>query len=269
MSMAAVPIVPVVAAALLPTCLGFWRREYGVSYAYGGAIGSVAALALSTTPLTPLAVCHATVHLLYGVRLNAFLLWREVTIPRFREMRERIEGKAPPNRLARTPFIISCALLYACMSAPVLVTAATPSTALAAAHPIAVKLAWFGVGTAAAGWAVAAGGDAQKSYAKAKGAALVTTGIFSRLRHPNYTGEALLWSASSVTGVAVSLGCMEGGRVVKAAVLAAIGTGLAGILFVLTQAATGLEKRQREEYGSSDTYAKWVARTWSGPTFGS
>ena len=51
--------------------------------------------------------------------------------------------------------------------------------------------------------------------------------------------------------------------------LVAAGVGYAGIGFVLVNAASSLEKKQREKYGEgvgSDQYKKWVASTWAGPT---
>ena len=49
-------------------------------------------------------------------------------------------------------------------------------------------------------------------------------------------------------------------------------TGFAGISFVLIQAATGLEKKQKEKYGVRESgladgaYEEWVAKSWPGPT---
>jgi steroid 5-alpha reductase family enzyme len=44
-------------------------------------------------------------------------------------------------------------------------------------------------------------GDTHKSIAKSRGVSLVTNGLFSVLRHPNYTGEAILWSFSAAAGL--------------------------------------------------------------------
>ena len=76
-------------ASTIPTLLGFWKSEYGVSYAYGFAMAAAGAMHLSNP--SPLAVAHAAVLLAYGSRLNLFLLYRELAIPRFREFREKIE----------------------------------------------------------------------------------------------------------------------------------------------------------------------------------
>ena len=105
---AAPPLLPAIGAACaLPTCLGFWKREYGVSYArrgragssrlqdgvaagadwqrhsslrrrYGLAISASAALALKEAS-TEVARAHALVHVAYGARLCLFLLWRETS----------------------------------------------------------------------------------------------------------------------------------------------------------------------------------------------
>ena len=70
------------AVSTIPTVLGFWKSEYGVSYA---------ASAMQLANPSPLAVAHAAVVLAYGARLNVFLLYRELAIPRFRKFRETIE----------------------------------------------------------------------------------------------------------------------------------------------------------------------------------
>ncbi|KAK3282745.1 hypothetical protein CYMTET_9526 [Cymbomonas tetramitiformis] len=150
------------ALCVLPTCLGFWKSEYGVSYAYGVSLALVASHALFIgEPLTStVAVAHATLLLCYGVRLCLFLLYRELTIPYFREFKEKIEerAKARGSRLSRTPFVLGCSFLYAGLAAPMILTAsADPS-------PITCYL----LGVAFVGWALAAVGDAQKTIFKAR-----------------------------------------------------------------------------------------------------
>lgn len=260
----AAPALPVAAAAALgPTLLGFWKREYGVSYGYGVAMALIAALTLlqSGPPLTALAAALAAVHLLYGVRLTLFLLYRETCIPRFREFRERVEERAPSSRLSRTPFIVSCALLYLWMSAPVLLTAGAPEIGCSVGR----AASWAGVAAAALGFLVAAVGDAQKSIVKARSGenTLVTTGVFKYLRHPNYTGELLLWSASTFVGMVSTVAHFSWPRLGGAASSL---LGLLGIGFVLARAAANLEKRQRETYGDDPAYEEWLKSSWAGVT---
>eukprot|EP00873_Tetraselmis_striata_P018951 jgi/Tetstr1/439215/TSEL_027658.t1 len=116
--------LPVLAAACsIPSLLGYWKREYTVSYGYAGAMALAGGLPLIAGGLPELAAVHAWLTCLYGVRLAAFLLWRQLTVPKFRDFVERIEERAPPKRWQRTPFIFSVALLYLGMAAPVVLSA--------------------------------------------------------------------------------------------------------------------------------------------------
>jgi steroid 5-alpha reductase family enzyme len=239
-------------ACTVPTCLGFWKREYGVSYAYGLSIAAAAALVLGEGPASPIAVKHCWAHIAYGTRLCAFLFWRELTVPRFREFREKIEMSAPAGgRRRRAPFILGCSFLYFAMSVPLVMSARAPEPtgATRAAAAALANAAWFGF------W-VAALGDAWKYLAKAsRGASvLVTGGPYAVLRHPNYQGEQLLWAASAALGVAVAPTSFLS--------IAAAVVGCAGIQFVLMQATTGLNARQDVEYANWPAFNAW--RAWRG-----
>ena len=271
---ASLPAVATLATACIaPTLLGYWKTEYGVSYAYGAAMATFGALLLPTAAASgSLATAHALVLILYGVRLNGFLLFRELNVERFRTFREKIEArtKKQGNRLARTPFVLGCSFLYYCMGAPTMLTAAAPATSgsLKVVQALAIGFAYIGFG-------VAAVGDAQKYIAKAKGGenTLVRTGVYKYLRHPNYTGELLLWLSSVVAALAAAPAALASGMPVRsiAGWLTASIVGFAGIGFVLINAATGLEKKQKEKYGTANgqgggPYEAWVATTWAGPT---
>jgi steroid 5-alpha reductase family enzyme len=265
-------------SCLLPTSLGYIKSEYGVSYGYGTSIAILAYSILQqqlvgTSSIWTMAAwtwpaLHAAALLFYGLRLDVFLLYRELCIPRFRKFRETIEKKAPPNRASRTPFILSCALLYACMASPLFVTATTTTTSVAAssvAVQVSIVLTW-------AGFLMAALGDWTKSVGKARRGedALITNGIFRFFRHPNYTGEILGWTASCVAAFAAAFA--NGGNNFNSwkvpthvcISLTASIVGLAGIILVLAMATKGLEKKQKEKYGDSDEYKQWVKRSWVG-----
>ncbi|CAJ1442922.1 unnamed protein product, partial [Effrenium voratum] len=74
------------ASCLAPSLLGLWRSEYGVSYGYGTAVAASGYLllkSLAAVPkLQPLCKLQVLCLVLYGLRLNVFLLWREICIPR-------------------------------------------------------------------------------------------------------------------------------------------------------------------------------------------
>ena len=64
-------------AAPTPLTVTAHHIGYAVSYGYGGAVAACALLTLAN-PLTGLARWHALALVFYGVRLNSFLLWREL-----------------------------------------------------------------------------------------------------------------------------------------------------------------------------------------------
>ncbi|CAE8596063.1 unnamed protein product [Polarella glacialis] len=266
----ALPVAGICAACTLPTCLGFWRSEYGVSYGYGGAVALAGALLLQkalATALGAAVVAQALCLVLYGSRLNLFLLYRELCIPRFTEVRNRIEAKAAGKggRLKRLPFVLGCSFLYLGLAAPAALSVQAGALQNSRAFVCCVAAMYLG-------WALAASGDLYKSARKAARGetALITGGPYALLRHPNYTGEQLLWTANFAAGVVAVAGQLRSGQRLGA-VLATTGwwllasmLGLLGISFVLMQAARNLEKRQLETYGQDPSYQSWVKRTWAG-----
>lgn len=187
----------------------------------------------------------------------------QITIQRFRQFVERIESRAPANRFKRFPFILGCAALYLGMVAPLVLTARYE----AAASDAALGICKACLGAAACGGLIEAIGDAQKSFYKSLSrdptVRWVDQGLFSVVRHPNYTGEQLLWVGSFGAGVACAApSIMSCWGWMVGAVL-----GLLGIQFVLVQATTGLERRQQEAYGGSPEFQAYKGRTWGGFTF--
>ena len=148
------------------------------------------------------------------------------------------------------------------MGAPVLLTARHPP---AAGTPAALCLAAL-LALMYLGFGVAALGDLTKTWVKARKGedALVTSGVFRWLRHPNYTGEACLWSANAAAAVTVLAGAQLT-LFAKARWLVAALTGAAGIGFVLMGAAGSLEAKQAERYADDPLYKAWVAGSWGGP----
>jgi steroid 5-alpha reductase family enzyme len=244
-------------ACLAPTSLGFIRYEYGVSYGYGISVALVAYLILKQLSSGTVAYWHALALLFYGVRLNLFLLYRETCIPRFRAFRERIEvRRGGKNRLLRLPFVVGCAALYACLASPLLITSQV--TTVSPFFKACVVTSWVG-------FVIAALGDLQKSFVKAMLGpdVLVKGGIFTRLRHPNYTGEILAWTASFMASVVVAVADWKQCYAVP---LVASAIGWIGIVGVLAMGATGLEQKQKEKYVYTPGYDSWVKKSWAGPT---
>jgi len=270
-------------ANLLPTFIGFYKYEYGVSYAYGTATATTAYFALRallsapTSAFTTIAQIHAAAIVFYGIRLNLFLLYREFFNDRFRKMRERIEARQTKKEvdtgligrvLNRAPFIMSCSMLYAGLAAPALTSAkliqigAAPTCEIASlAYKALVGLTWFG-------FMLGAVGDLTKSFVKGKKGPdhLVTGGVYSLFRHPNYTGEVIGWTSNFLASI-IAISGTKRLDILKtmSPALALSSLGVVGILFVLCAATGNLEKRQMEKYGKTDEYKEWVKKSWSGP----
>ena len=251
-----------VVANFLPPFLGLLQAEYGVSYGYGLATAFSGALLFAGNLPMPVAL-HAGCLCFYGVRLSLFLLYRELCIARFREFRDRIEQRSRDSgsRWSRVPFLSACAVLYLGLAAPVAMATAAPSVERFLAYKIAV-------GLMCSGCLLAALGDFWKSLAKAKRGedALVTGGPFAIFRHPNYTGEQLLWTASFAAGLMAFAAYPSALKALKALWLptCVASLGYLGIFFVLMQATRGLEQRQMKNYGGGQAFESWRSRTWGG-----
>lgn len=268
-------------ACLVPSCLGYYKSEYGVSYGYGIAIAALADIIYKSvdrnygfTPPTfwpgiTAAKTHTSVYTFYGWRLCVFLLGRESFVPRMREARDRIEDRAVERggRLARTPFILICATLYGCLSAPLMLSAkAVGSGRFSVATDVFVHLSF-------AGFILAAVGDWAKSKGKSRHGndALITSNVLRYLRHPNYTGESIGWTCSFLAGLSATTAAC--GRSLAEwknylPLLTASLAGLSGILIVLASAGSALELRQKEKYGGMKEYEDWVKSSWAGITLG-
>mmetsp|Transcript_22082 Transcript_22082/g.25126 ORF Transcript_22082/g.25126 Transcript_22082/m.25126 type:complete len:367 (+) Transcript_22082:71-1171(+) len=289
----ALPKVKTIALmALVPTLSSFYRYEYGVSYAYGTATAGTAALILrsllssaTTNPITQIAQIHAAAIVFYGLRLNLFLLYREIFLERFRLFKEKIEernvakegGTGFLNKvLARTPFVFSCAFLYAGLASPALTSAKIAQMSISAAsqttsvatyamylYQALVYLTWFGFGLGAIG-------DLTKSLVKGKKGPdhLVTGGVYKFFRHPNYTGEMIGWTASflasivSVFASSMELSISSLKHIAGPIVVGSLS--LVGIMFVLCAATSNLETRQKEKYSDNEEYLNWVQKSWKG-----
>ena len=262
--------IPVeVATCLLPTCGGYFSREFGVSYAYGAATSLTAWFVLrrkilAVTNPSKWVTWHAAAVIFYGIRLSAFLLYRQQNSKRIKEMQEKIEQRAVSSgsRLSRTPFVLSCAYLYYGLCAPLNLSALMATRSFGNLDMIfkgLVAMTWLG-------FLVAALGDFTKSFIKARKGEdhLVTGGIFRFLRHPNYTGEMIGWTSSGLAGLVAFISLNQFKRPLPWFYLASNALGVVGINFVLLLATRNLERRQAERYGGQEVYRNWVSKSWAG-----
>jgi steroid 5-alpha reductase family enzyme len=107
----------------------------------------------------------------------------------------------------------------------------------------------------AAGFAVEAASDAQKSASKqdpAKAGRWIETGLWKYSRHPNYFGEALLWWGLFL----IALPSLSG-----ALAVAAVGPLSITLLLLFVSGVPLLEKSADAKYGDDPTYRAYKART--------
>ena len=260
-----------------PTCCGiataacslaFIRQAYVFSLSYGLAMAGIGAAVLAAIPGTaPAALTfHAYLVLAYGVRLFAFLFWRQVGQDAGWGARLARLDKTP--RAKRAPVVVSTALFYAMMASPLLFhlqSAPLP-------FPLVTTL---GCVVAAVGLLIETVADQSKSLFKiqlrASGEAdrPYTGGVWAYSRHANYLGEILFWVGATVAGVPSVLapGLSLLTRLLRTV---SMGLGLSGIVFIMLSATKRLEKKQADSAasvwpvlrdGELDSYEAYVARS--------
>lgn len=242
--------------------LAYIHQAYIFSLSYGLSMLGIGGAVLLTAPASRLLVVHAGLVAAYGLRLFAFLFWRQKLQPGY-DGTERLKAldKTPP--LKRTPIILSTAIFYSLMSSPIVFHAQAAPLVGAAASVSAV-----GSALAAVGLLVEAVADQQKSLFKMKLRAdgkddeLYMGGVYAKSRHANYAGEVLFWMGSFVAGLpAISVPGVT--LLTRAARFVASGLGLAGIVFIMLSATKRLEGKQAEKYGSSAWYTQYVGSSGS------
>jgi steroid 5-alpha reductase family enzyme len=223
------------------------------SVGYGFSVFAMAVALLSTfSPMNWKSSSHllAIAVAFYGFRLGFFLSLRNfVNKAKAREMKNF--DKTP--RLKRIPFAAGVALFYSFMVSPAMYALrATP-----AVGSIASKIAYSGVGIAFGGALLEATADWHKFYTKQKyGATDIfvgpTGGVYRLCRHPNYLGEIVFWLGLTIGGAP------SFGKSVQAWVCSLLG--LYGIIGIMRNATSRLDKKQQEKYKGQEAYDLWTEK---------
>jgi steroid 5-alpha reductase family enzyme len=103
------------------------------------------------------------------------------------------------------------------------------------------------------GLAIEAVADAQKQRGKEISVNnLITEGLFSRIRHPNYLGEILVQAGLIIAGIASVAAWNE---------VAAIALAPAYIILLMIAEALRTDQEQRVRYGGDPAYGRWRGRS--------
>lgn len=96
--------------------------------------------------------------------------------------------------------------------------------------------------------------DAQKQKAKAESDRFVSTGLYARLRHPNYLGEVVFHAGALVYAVPQVSGWL---------VIAACAVAPVYLILLMLVSAHGLDGRMREHHGDTPGFDQYYDRSWS------
>lgn len=234
--------------SLCISALGFRRVDWFISIGYAFSIAAQAVVfpALYHQNVDVWTLAQSALLLAYGARLGSFLIARERS-PSFAD--ELVASKERGARIkggVAFAIWISVSLLYVLMYFPALASLAS------AARGQSLPTVLPGIVVMAAGLALEALADAQKSRAKAQNPrAFVRSGLFSIVRSPNYFGEMLFWLGAFISGIAAY-------QTVGDWVFA--GAGFIAIELVMLGSARRLELKQAGRYAANADYQAY-ART--------
>lgn len=236
--------------------LAFIRQAYIFSLSYGLSMLGIGAAVLMAAPAGNLLKLHALLVAAYGLRLFLFLFWRQSFQPGY-DGAARLRKLDKTPRLKRIPIILSTALFYSLMSAPLVFHLQSAPFGGAAA-----AISAGGSALAAVGLAIETIADQQKSLFKMKLRAeekpdeLYMGGLYAVSRHANYLGEIVFWLGSFVAGLPslAAAGVPLLGRGLR---LISSSLGLAGIVFIMLSATKRLEARQAEKHRPSAWFDKY------------
>jgi steroid 5-alpha reductase family enzyme len=185
--------------------------------------------------------------LAYGLRLASFIYMREQTVQSKKKIFKDLDKT---ERLKRIPLAMSVSLLYAFMTSPALFAlrgTVAEGSALAKIQLVSAGVSVFGTLLEAVAdqhkYLVKRGKDESDVFAGP------TTWSYRLCRHPNYLGEILVW-----IGVFAG-GSVSFGKSIVAWICGALG--LWGILGIMFNASSRLDKKQEEKYGKQNAYIEW------------
>jgi len=244
--------IPLAALCLVVSAIGFRKTVYFISIGYGYSIAAmaIASLVLAGAAAGPVTWLAAILLAIYGIRLGTYLVIREGKASYQATQKADGDRSAGAGLAAKLGIWVTVALLYPAMFMPALARFAGEARGGVDRVP---ALSIAGVAVMAAGIAIEAIADRQKSAAKKKAPGrFCDSGLYRIMRCPNYFGELLVWTGNLLAGAAF-LGSW------LAWVIA--GVGYLSIFLIMKGSARRLEIKQGERYGSDPDYRRYAETT--------
>jgi len=245
-------VIPLAALCLVVSAIGFRKTVYFISIGYGYSIAAmaIASLVLAGAAAGPVTWLAAILLAIYGIRLGTYLVIREGKASYQATQKADGDRSAGAGLAAKLGIWVTVALLYPAMFMPALARFAGEARGGVDRVP---ALSIAGVAVMAAGIAIEAIADRQKSAAKKKAPGrFCDSGLYRIMRCPNYFGELLVWTGNLLAGAAF-LGSW------LAWVIA--GVGYLSIFLIMKGSARRLEIKQGERYGSDPDYRRYAETT--------
>ena len=234
--------------ALIVSAIGFYKYVYFISLGYGFSIAAIGIVSffICRDSIDVLGIILCLLLFLYGNRLSGYLLIREL---KSNSYNNKMKGEISDGKNMKLPvkfaIWITCALLYACQTAPIYFRLIEGSGATASLV-IGILIMVFGVTFETIA-------DIQKNNAKKIAPdTFVSTGLFKIVRCPNYLGEMIFWTGVLISGIG-SFSSVLGWT---ASIL-----GYLGIIYVMFSGARRLEIRQDKHYGEDPKYQEYGKTT--------
>lgn len=233
--------------------VGFKKYVYFLSIGYGFSVAGLGIAYLATALVERWSISFVTVlqcllFAAYGARLSGFLLVREIKNASYRKVLNEAtkENEKPMPIFVKIAIWVTVSILYIMQTSPVFFRIYNGM-----GEDIVLPL--VGIIISAAGLALEALSDKQKSAQKAKRPDMVATeGLFKMVRCPNYFGEILFW-----TGVFFgSINTLSGAGQWTVALI-----GYILIAAIMINGAQRLDKRQEKSNGSKPEYRAYADHT--------
>ena len=234
--------------ALIVSAIGFYKYVYFISLGYGFSIAAIGVVSfiIFRESIDALGIILCLLLFLYGNRLSGYLLIREL---KSNSYNNKMKGEIKDGKSMKLPvkfaIWVTCALLYACQTAPVYFRLNEGKDA-----PVSLIV---GILVMVFGVAFESIADIQKNNAKKIDPnTFVCTGLFKLVRCPNYLGEMIFWTGVLISGI----GAFDSVWGIVFSLL-----GYLGIIYVMFSGARRLEIRQNKHYGNDPKYQEYVKTT--------
>lgn len=229
---------------LLISSIGFYQYVYFISLGYGFSIAALAiTLIVMFDNMNMICLLICICLFIYGMRLGIYLLIREQKNISYKSMIKE-EVKDSLSLISKFLIWFSCSFFYVCQISPVYFR-------LIKFNEIDM-ISIIGVMIMIIGVVLESLADFQKTKAKKKNEnRFVYSGLYKKVRCPNYLGEIIFWSGVFISG----MNCYHNFEWMMALF------GYLGIIYIMFAGARRLEIRQNKNYGHDVEYKKYVKAT--------